>query len=227
MSWGAHDSMPDRSCGGREAEGNARRTHACSASSGGSSSGDPSSHPPSARASRYRRSVFGLIWRSRATSRAPVPRRCSRSSSRSRSVSILRAAIRRHLQGNDTLLLSRGFRLRMRTGHHHRHGDHFGRPQGDHFGRPRRDHLGRPHGDHIGRPRTSVLARPRGARLPRRGAEPALDRGHHVHRHLSLLLRFRAVVLDAFSRRVVGWSVATHLRTEIVLADLEMALPWN
>lgn len=35
---------------------------------------------------------------------------------------------------------------------------------------------------------------------------------------------FLAVVVDAFSRRVVGWSMATHLRTELVLDALEMAL---
>jgi putative transposase len=35
---------------------------------------------------------------------------------------------------------------------------------------------------------------------------------------------FLAVVLDACSRRVVGWSMATHLRTELVLAALDMAL---
>ena len=35
---------------------------------------------------------------------------------------------------------------------------------------------------------------------------------------------YLAVVLDAFSRRVVGWSMADHLRTELVLAALEMAL---
>jgi putative transposase len=35
---------------------------------------------------------------------------------------------------------------------------------------------------------------------------------------------FLAVVLDAWSRRVVGWAMATHLRTELVLAALEMAL---
>ena len=35
---------------------------------------------------------------------------------------------------------------------------------------------------------------------------------------------YLAVVLDAFSRRVVGWSMANHLRTELVLAALEMAL---
>jgi putative transposase len=37
---------------------------------------------------------------------------------------------------------------------------------------------------------------------------------------------FLAVVIDAHSRRVVGWSMANHLRTELVLDALEMAL-WN
>jgi len=31
------------------------------------------------------------------------------------------------------------------------------------------------------------------------------------------------VVLDAYSRRVVGWSIADHLRTELVVDALEMA----
>ena len=35
---------------------------------------------------------------------------------------------------------------------------------------------------------------------------------------------YLAVVLDAWSRRVVGWAMATHLRTELVLAALNMAL---
>jgi len=33
-----------------------------------------------------------------------------------------------------------------------------------------------------------------------------------------------AIVLDAFSRRVVGWSMANHLRTELVLDALDMAI---
>lgn len=33
-----------------------------------------------------------------------------------------------------------------------------------------------------------------------------------------------AVVLDAFSRRVVGWAMANHLRAELVLDALEMAV---
>ena len=35
---------------------------------------------------------------------------------------------------------------------------------------------------------------------------------------------YLAVVLDAFSRRIVGWAMATHLRTELVLKALNMAL---
>lgn len=35
---------------------------------------------------------------------------------------------------------------------------------------------------------------------------------------------YLAVVLDVWSRRVVGWSMATHLRTELVLDALNMAL---
>lgn len=35
---------------------------------------------------------------------------------------------------------------------------------------------------------------------------------------------YLAVVLDAWSRRVVGWAMATHLRTELVLAALDMAV---
>jgi len=35
---------------------------------------------------------------------------------------------------------------------------------------------------------------------------------------------FLAVVLDAWSRRVVGWAMETHLRTELVLAALDMAV---
>jgi len=35
---------------------------------------------------------------------------------------------------------------------------------------------------------------------------------------------YLAVVVDAWSRRVVGWSMATHLRTELVLDALNMAI---
>jgi putative transposase len=35
---------------------------------------------------------------------------------------------------------------------------------------------------------------------------------------------FVAIVLDVFSRRVVGWAMATHLRTELVLDALDMAV---
>jgi putative transposase len=35
---------------------------------------------------------------------------------------------------------------------------------------------------------------------------------------------YLAFVLDAYSRRVVGWSMATHLRTELVIDALQMAI---
>jgi putative transposase len=37
---------------------------------------------------------------------------------------------------------------------------------------------------------------------------------------------YLAVVLDVFSRRVVGWAMREHLRTELVLEALDMAI-WN
>jgi putative transposase len=37
-------------------------------------------------------------------------------------------------------------------------------------------------------------------------------------------LLYLAVVLDAFSRRIVGWAMETYLRTELVLKALDMAL---
>lgn len=37
---------------------------------------------------------------------------------------------------------------------------------------------------------------------------------------------YLAVVLDVFSRRIVGWAMAEHLRTELVIDALEMAI-WN
>jgi putative transposase len=35
---------------------------------------------------------------------------------------------------------------------------------------------------------------------------------------------YLAIVLDAYSRRIVGWAMASHLRTELVLAAINMAL---
>ncbi len=35
---------------------------------------------------------------------------------------------------------------------------------------------------------------------------------------------YLAVVLDAWSRRIVGWAIETHLRTELVLKALDMAI---
>jgi putative transposase len=35
---------------------------------------------------------------------------------------------------------------------------------------------------------------------------------------------YLAIVLGAFSRRIVGWAMATHFKTDLVLDALEMAL---
>ena len=35
---------------------------------------------------------------------------------------------------------------------------------------------------------------------------------------------YLAVILDLFSRRVVGWALAKHMKTELVLSALQMAL---
>ena len=34
---------------------------------------------------------------------------------------------------------------------------------------------------------------------------------------------YLAAVIDAFSRRIVGWSIADHLRSDIVVDALQMA----
>ncbi|CDX24816.1 IS3 element protein InsF (fragment) [Mesorhizobium plurifarium] len=42
--------------------------------------------------------------------------------------------------------------------------------------------------------------------------------------HLAEEFAFLAVVLDAFSRRVIGWALDTHLRASLAIAALEMAI---
>jgi putative transposase len=44
----------------------------------------------------------------------------------------------------------------------------------------------------------------------------------HVSTWMGFL--YLAVVLDAYSRRIVGWAMAEHLRTELVIEAVEMAL---
>jgi putative transposase len=69
-----------------------------------------------------------------------------------------------------------------------------------------------------------------------RQAPDLVDRNFAVSRHDQLWVAdityiptwagflYLAVVLDAWSRRIVGWAMATHLRTELVLDALNMAL---
>jgi putative transposase len=47
---------------------------------------------------------------------------------------------------------------------------------------------------------------------------------HHLRSNSVLSYLYLAVVLDVWGRRVVGWSMANHLRTELVLEALNIAL---
>lgn len=42
--------------------------------------------------------------------------------------------------------------------------------------------------------------------------------------HLAEEFAYLAIILDAFSRKVIGWALATHLRAELAIAALDMAL---
>ncbi|MEE9922394.1 MAG: DDE-type integrase/transposase/recombinase [Brucella anthropi] len=42
--------------------------------------------------------------------------------------------------------------------------------------------------------------------------------------HLAEEFAYLAVVLDAYSRKVVGWALETHLRASLAIEALEMAL---
>ena len=46
----------------------------------------------------------------------------------------------------------------------------------------------------------------------------------HPYIRMSEAFVFLAVVLDGFSRRVVGWAMADHLRAELALSALDMAI---
>jgi len=105
-------------------------------------------------------------------------------------------------------------------------------------------------GTHVGRKRVARLMRQAGlAGVTRRKGTRTTRRGRSAHHTPDLIERdfsaevidrlwvadityiptwagflYLAVVIDACSRRVVGWAMATHLRTELVLEALNMAL---
>ena len=72
-------------------------------------------------------------------------------------------------------------------------------------------------------------ARGRRSRRPRlqpRPPERALGRRYQLPAHVGGLA-LRCVVVDCFSRRVVGWSLQDHLRASLVLEALELAVSWR
>ena len=59
--------------------------------------------------------------------------------------------------------------------------------------------------------------------VPTRGRERALARRLHVSQDRGGWLSL-AAVQDAYSRRIVGWSMADHMRTELLVDALQMAV---
>jgi Integrase core domain. len=57
----------------------------------------------------------------------------------------------------------------------------------------------------------------------RGGAEPPLGRGHHLCADV-FRLGYTAFVMDLFARTILGWQVADHLRSDLALDALEMAI---
>jgi len=61
-----------------------------------------------------------------------------------------------------------------------------------------------------------------------RGMEPCgLDQlwvADITYIHLAEAFVYLAVILDAFSRKVIGWALATHLRAELAIEALDMAI---
>ena len=76
---------------------------------------------------------------------------------------------------------------------------------------------------HSARAWRAAGTRPGRTQLRRHGAQSVVGRRYNLHPDLGGFL-YLAVVLDTFSRRIVGWAMETHLRTELVLQALNLAL---
>ena len=66
-------------------------------------------------------------------------------------------------------------------------------------------------------------ARSAGPRLHRRGAQPALRRRHHRLPIADGSNLYLATVIDCHSRRLAGWAVAEHMRTDLIVDALSAA----
>jgi putative transposase len=67
-------------------------------------------------------------------------------------------------------------------------------------------------------------SRPRETQLHSASTGSPLGGGHITYVGTWEGWLYLSFVLDAFSRKVVGWSMANHLKTELVLDALNMAL---
>lgn len=56
-----------------------------------------------------------------------------------------------------------------------------------------------------------------------RGFEPGVGRLYHISVHVGELV-YLATVIDARSRRVIGWAIADQMRTDLIQDALRMAI---
>ena len=72
----------------------------------------------------------------------------------------------------------------------------------------------------IGCRRTTTVLQPVGRRLPQAG----LRRRLRCRREARDSFLYPAFILDVYSRKVVEWAMESHLRTELVVDALQMAV---
>jgi Integrase core domain len=72
---------------------------------------------------------------------------------------------------------------------------------------------------------TRFADRPQPARpeIRRRAAQSGLARRHHLRANQGRWL-YLAVVLDLFTRKIIGWAMRDHMRAELTIAALTMAI---
>src|ERR1700693_6387406 len=71
-------------------------------------------------------------------------------------------------------------------------------------------------------PRFADRPQPAQPKLRRRAAQSDLARRHHLRANLRRWL-YLGVVLDLFTRKIVGWAMRAHMRAELTIAALTMA----
>ena len=159
-------------------------------------------------------------WVCRARATTPGPTRGP--SARARQDAELTEKIRRHHQASDEIYGAPRIHADLREIDGVRHRAQAGGPA-DARGRAGRGEppQGHPHDD----PRRTAAAAPTWCRREFHAAEPnRIWTADITYVPTWQGFLYLAVVLDVFSRRIVGWAMAEHMRTELVTDALAMAI---